>query len=342
MSQILRADRRVPVGARRLVWAALPVAAACDAPMQIFSDASDAAARTTHLTWFMVIVAAVVYAIVMGVMVVAMTRNRGRAPTSLDVSDPGIRWIVIGGLVMPAIVLAAVFMVAETAMGKYPGPRPALTLRVTGHQWWWEVEYDLPDAMNRFKTANEIHIPAGRPVRLILTSADVIHSFWVPQLQGKLDLIPGDTNDLRLMARRPGRYRGICQEFCGAQHANMGLVVFADDSASFAQWLAGQIAEAHPPADSMELVGQRLVVGGPCALCHTIRGTSALGQVAPDLTHVGSRSTIAAARLPNTLGNLEAWIANAQALKPGVKMPTLTLYDGAQLRAVASYIASLK
>lgn len=337
MSRIRRAERW-----RFAALIGLAAAGGCDAPLQIFSSASDSAARATSLTWFMIVLSGIIYVIVMAAMIVAMTRNRRRAASSVDMSDPGIRWIVIGGLVMPALVLAAVFVVAEAATGRYPEQRPVLTLHVTAHQWWWEVEYDLPDPTQRFKTANEIHIPAGQPVRIILTSADVIHSFWVPRLQGKLDVIPGDTNDLRLLARLPGVYRGVCQEFCGAQHANMGLIVFADDSASFSQWLGTQLADAPSPADSLTLMGQRLVVGGPCALCHTVRGTSALGQVAPDLTHVGSRTTIAAAMLPNTIGNLEAWIANAPALKPGTKMPTITLFDGQQLRAVAAYVASLK
>jgi cytochrome c oxidase subunit 2 len=336
--------RRVKVRdlATTLAPAVLIVAAACDTPMQIFSSASESAARITHLAWFMVILAAIVYAIVMAAMVLAFRRNRRRSAVDVDMSNPGVRPIVIGGIILPSLVLGAVFVVAETALGKYPERSPALTVRVTGHQWWWELEYAMPQLSEHFKSANEIHVPVGKPVQLILTSADVIHSFWVPRLQGKLDLIPGDTNDLRLVARAAGTYRGTCEEFCGAQHANMGIVVVADDSATFARWLRTQLTPAAPPADSVLALGQRLVVGGPCALCHTIGGTPALGSVGPDLTHVGSRSTIAAGTLPNTAGNLEAWIANAQSLKPGAKMPTLTQFNGEQLRAMAAYVASLK
>ena len=339
MSQIHRAEWRRGHAAAVIVTAALT---SCDAPMQIFSSASESAARISRLTWFMVILAAVVYVIVIGAMIVATTKNRERKPITVDMSPRGVRWIVIGGVVMPGIVFTIVFAVAETALGKYPDPRTALTINVTGHQWWWELEYAMPELRDHFKGANEIHIPVGVPVRLLVTSADVIHSFWVPRLQGKIDLIPGDTNDLRLLARVPGTYRGQCAEFCGAQHANMAITVVADDSATFARWLRDQLDDSRSPTDSTLAFGQLLFASGPCSLCHTVRGTPALGKTGPDLTHVGSRSTIAAGTLPNTLGNLEAWIANAQSLKPGAKMPALTEFTGQQLRAVAAYVASLK
>ena len=193
--------------------------------MSIFSDATDAAARVTRLTWFMIVLAAVVYAAVMAVMVVAMRRNRERDAGRVDLSDRGNRWVVVGGLIMPAIVLAAVLVAALGTMGRERNPRPALTIHVTGHQWWWEARYEFADLPDRFDTANEIHVPVGVPVQLELTTNDVIHSFWVPQLQGKIDLIPGDTNQLRLVAKRAGTYRGVCSEFCGAEHAKMGMVV---------------------------------------------------------------------------------------------------------------------
>ena len=332
--------------AKRVLAGALGIGAAavlgCGAPQEIFSSATESAERITRLTWFMVALAAIVYVVVIATMLVAMRRRRQQDAREVDLSDPGIRSVVMGGIVGPAVVLAAVFVVAETALGKYPEPSPALTVRVTGQQWWWKLDYALPSLPEQFTTANELHVPVGRSVRLLLSSADVIHSFWVPQLQGKIDLIPGDTNELRLVVRRAGVYRGQCAEFCGAEHAKMGIVVVADDSATFARWLRRQLDDARAPADSTLALGQRMVVGGPCSLCHTIRGTSALGRTGPDLTHVGSRLTIAAGTLPNTAGNLEAWIANAQSIKPGARMPTLTAYDGRQLRAVAAYVSSLK
>ncbi len=310
--------------------------------LSIFSDATDAAARVTRLTWFMIILAAVVYAAVMAVMVVAMRRNRRRDVGRVDLSDPGSQWVVVGGLIMPTIVLAAVLVAALGTMGRDRNPRPALTIHVTGHQWWWEARYEFADLPDRFDTANEIHVPVGVPVELALTTKDVIHSFWVPQLQGKIDLIPGDTNHLRLVVKRAGTYGGICSEFCGAEHAKMGMVVVAEDSSTFRQWARQQLADGAAPTDSLAAEGKQLFESGPCALCHAVRGTSANATVGPDLTHVASRSTIAAGTLPNTPGNLEAWIANAQSIKPGALMPTLSVFSGRQLRAVAQYVAGLK
>lgn len=320
----------------------LALADACDTPLSVFSTASDAAERVSKLAWFMIILAAIIFVGVMTTAAVAAFRNRTSDATSVDLSDPGAGWIIWGGAVIPGIVLAAIFVMSLSAMGRFPESHPVVTIRVTGHQWWWQLEYEVPELRQQFRTANEIHVPVGRPVRLILTSADVIHSFWVPQLQGKLDVIPGDTNDLRLIARRPGRYLGACAEYCGTQHAHMGLTVVAEDTTSFGQWAAHQLADGTAPHDSIAAEGQRLFVAGPCSSCHTVRGTPALAQIGPDLTHVGTRLTLAAGTLPNTLGNLEGWIANAPALKPGTKMPAISAYDGAQLHAVAVYISSLK
>ncbi len=347
MSRIHRADRaRHQGGARRRVAALVPAAvllavAGCDAPLSIFSRASDSARSVSYLAWFMIILSAIVFIGVMLLYAFGVRRNRERNPADVDLSERGVGWIVWGGAVMPGIVLLAVFVVGMAAMGRYPEPPPVVTIHVTGHQWWWDVEYEFPNVSQHFRTANEIHIPLGRPARLVLTTADVIHSFWVPQLQGKLDLIPGDTNELRILPERTGVFAGTCAEFCGQQHAHMGIRVIVDDTTTFKQWAAQQLADAQPAAPAVA-AGEQLFVGGPCAMCHTVRGTAANGQVAPDLTHVGSRLTIAAGTLPNTLGNLEGWIANAQAIKPGAKMPTLSAYTGPQLRAVAAYVASLK
>lgn len=310
--------------------------------MSIFSDATDAAARVARLTWFMVILATVVYAAVMLIMLIASRRNRSRDASLVDLSDPGSRWVVVGGLVMPALVLTAVLVVALRAMGSDHHARPAVTIHVTGHQWWWDIRYDFPTLTDRFRTANEIHVPVGVPVRLVLTSNDVIHSFWVPELQGKMDLNPGDTTEVHLVAKRAGTYRGTCAEFCGMEHAKMGVLVIAEDSTTFKRWARDQLADARTPTDSLALEGGQLFETGACSLCHAVGGTPAKATVAPDLTHVGSRSTIAAGSLPNTLGNLEGWIANAQSIKPGARMPTLTMYSGRQLRAIATYVASLK
>ena len=292
----------------------------------------------------MIITAAIVYLAVMALFVAAMSRNRARDPRTVDLSRPGNGFIIWGGAVMPSIVLAAVFVAGLAAMGRFPARAneraPAFT--ITGHQWWWQVDYDDPDLPGRFTTANELHVPVGETVRIRLVSGDVIHSFWVPGLQGKIDLIPGDTNEVRIRAEKAGTYRGQCAEFCGQQHANMAFTVVAEPRAAWTAWIAGQQQPAKEPVDSMTALGRELVTGGPCAMCHTLRGTNARGQVAPDLTHVGSRLTIAAGTLPNTLGTMEAWVANAQALKPGTKMPTITQFNGRELRAVAMYLETLK
>jgi cytochrome c oxidase subunit II len=311
--------------------------------MPVMAGASDAADRIAWLGWFMVILSAVVFAAVTVGLVVAVRRGRRRDPQVVDLTDPGPRFVVIGGALLPGIILTALFVVGTAALGIFPArERPVYTVKVVGHQWWWEVEYLDADLSRHFATANEIHLPVGQSVQLLLTSADVIHSFWVPQLHGKLDLIPGDTNVLVLRPERAGEYRGQCAEYCGLQHANMALTVVADEPADFAQWLTAQRAPAQPPGDSLAMLGQELFVGGPCALCHSVRGTAAQAQIAPDLTHFGSRLTIGAGRLPNSPGNLEAWIVNAPAFKPGVMMPRITQFTGRELRAVAAYVAGLR
>jgi cytochrome c oxidase subunit II len=317
--------------------------AGCATNMSVFRPAGPFAAKITHLTWFLIILATIVYIGVMGVLMWAISRNRSRDPAAVDLSHRPHSFVIWGGAIIPAIVLLAVFVAAMRVTGLFPpaAPRDALSVQVTGNQWWWKIEYRDPDLSKWFVTANELHIPVGRPVRVTLVSSDVIHSFWVPRLQGKLDLIPGDTNEIRLIADSAGDYRGQCAEYCGAQHAHMGFHVIAEDPATFNAWVASQRTPAAPPTDSLTHLGEDLFVSGPCSSCHTIRGTPAVGQVAPDLTHIASRSTIAAGALPNTLGNMEAWITNAQSIKPGARMPSITQFSGTQLRALATYLESL-
>lgn len=317
---------------------------ACQAPMSIFGAVGDGGRRISALAWFMIITATIVYVGVMALFVAGMMRNRDRDPAAVDLTERGTGLIVWGGGVMPVIVLTMVFVVGLVAMGRFPAEAGARAPRytITGHQWWWQVDYNDPDLPGSFTTANELHVPVGETVRIRLVSADVIHSFWVPGLQGKIDLIPGDTNEIRIHAEKAGTYRGQCAEFCGVQHANMAFTVVAENPQLYAAWLARQQSPAQQPTDSLAALGQTLVTNGPCAMCHTLRGTAAQGQVAPDLTHVGSRLTLAAGTLPNNLGTMEAWIANAQSLKPGTKMPTITQFSGEQLRAVATYLEQMK
>lgn len=307
----------------------------------MFSTASIAAERVASLAWFMTILSSLIFVGVMVVMFLAIRRHRSRDAASVDMAYRGPSWIVWGGTVMPAVALLAVFVFSLGAMRREATGEPTITVRVTGHQWWWELSYEGAGS-TRFAAANELHIPVGQPVRLLLTSTDVIHSFWVPQLQGKLDVIPGDTNELHIEARRVGTYGGACAEYCGAQHAHMRLIVVAEDAAAFQAWVAHQSADAEPPHDSVAMAGQRSFVNGVCAGCHTVRGTPARGTTGPDLTHVGSRQTLAAGTLPNSLGHLAGWIANPQALKPGALMPTLHDFTGPELRALAAYVSNLK
>jgi cytochrome c oxidase subunit 2 len=310
----------------------------------MFATASAAAARIAGLTWFMIILSFVILVLVVAIMATAIARGRHRDAHRVDLDEKGNSWLLWGGAVMPAAVLLTIVVFALRLMYDAPKQSPVATIHVTGHQWWWQLDYELPQGTTggSFRSANELHIPVGRPVRLLLTSSDVIHSFWVPQLSGKLDLIPGDTNELRIEASRAGRFTGACAEYCGTQHAHMAITVVAEDSASFAVWLKTQTADASPPHDSLTTVGERLFATGPCIACHTVRGVAAKSDVGPDLTHVASRLTLASGTLPTSLGAIEGWIANPQALKPGVLMPRLDAYTGPELRALSRYVASLK
>ncbi|MDQ2670213.1 MAG: cytochrome c oxidase subunit II [Gemmatimonadota bacterium] len=256
----------------------------------------------------------------------------------------GARWMVAGGIAFPTVVLTALFVLSLDSLGAlYPRGNAdgVFTVEVIGRQWWWDVRY-LDTAPQRIvPSANEIHIPVGQRVRVLLRSDDVIHSFWVPGLQGKMDMIPGRTTVTWLQADSAGTWRGQCAEYCGMQHAKMALVVVAEPPEQFARWLASEARPAVPPADSALAADREAFLQSGCVLCHTVRGTPARGGTGPDLTHVASRRTLAAGELPNTLGNLYGWIANPQALKPGSHMPAVEMTPG-QLHAIARYVASLR
>ena len=191
-------------------------------------------------------------------------------------------------------------------------------------------------------TANEIHVPVGMPVEIGLRSADVIHSFWVPQLHGKVDVVPGQENRIRILATKAGRYRGECAEFCGEQHAHMVLYVVADPPEQFYRWVADQRAAAPEPQTAEQRRGRDVFETKACVVCHTIRGTRANATVGPDLTHLASRATIASGSYPNNAGYLSAWVTHAQSLKPGAAMPDLTVFSGDELRSLVAYLESLK
>jgi cytochrome c oxidase subunit II len=281
--------------------------------------------------------------VIIAVLVLAAVYRRRPGGAELQRDEGGLSWIYIGGIAIPALILIGVTIYSLAVLRAVASPpgQPAMTVQVIGHTWWWEVHYPgtAPDQL--VTAANEIHIPVGRPVRLELSSADVIHSFWLPELAGKTDLIPGQRNVAWIEARTPGTYWGHCAEYCGRQHTNMMMSIVADPPAQFGRWLAAQRRPAAEPAADQTLAGRAVFTRSGCALCHTIRGTEAGGAMGPDLTHVGSRRAIAAGTLPNNFGNLAGWIGNPQALKPGVSMPVVPLRPR-ELLAVVSYLHSLQ
>ena len=299
------------------------------------------AARIEWLWWVMFWVTTAVFVVVVVALMLAVRRGR-----STDAPRPDDRSLLraVASAVAVTIVILFGLLYASAATGRAIGSRPGdkpLVIQITGQQWWWSVEYLDEAPSQRFTTANELHIPVGRPIVFNLRSPDVIHSFWVPNLHGKTDLIPGRLNTTWLRADTPGVYRGQCAEFCGMQHAHMGLVVVAEAPDAYQRWETAQRQNAPEPATPQQVQGRGIVEHGPCALCHAVRGTQAGGRTAPDLTHFASRSTIAAATAPNTPGHLAAWIANPQHLKPGNRMPATGL-NAEDLQAVVAYLETLR
>lgn len=253
------------------------------------------------------------------------------------------RLIIGGGIILPVVVLTflLVWGLGITANLVDADEQNMLRIRVTGEQWWWRVDY-LGNDGRQFATANEIVIPAGQPVSLELRSDNVIHSFWVPQLSGKLDMIPGRVNRLKIHADAPGDYYGACAEYCGGPHALMQFRVIALPPDRFDAWRAAQMRPASPPMTELANRGRELFQTSGCGACHSVRGTEAAGSIGPDLTHVGSRRMIAAGLLPNNAGTLAGWISNAQQLKPNNQMPSYHTLSGPELRALAAYLGGLE
>jgi len=298
------------------------------------------AARVAHLWWTMFWICAGVWGAVASAALWAI--RRGRRGTPAPPESTVARAVTIAGGISLVTLIALLFqsVVTGRALDGLRSP-DALRIQVTGNQWWWDVQYVDAVPSLRMTTANEVHIPVGRPIVLDLLSNDVIHSLWIPNLQGKIDLIPGHRNELWLRADKPGVYRGQCAEFCGLQHAKMALVVVAEPPDDFERWLAGNRAAAPEPITTEQRRGKEVVERGPCAMCHAIAGTAAGARTAPDLTHVATRSTLAAGSIPNTRGHLAGWIADPQAIKPGNRMPPPGL-NSDDLQAVLAYLETLK
>jgi cytochrome c oxidase subunit 2 len=308
----------------------------------VLDPAGPQAAHIDWLWWLMFWVATTVFVIVFGFVMAAILRGR-RARQPHTTGDSRLTIGVAIGVAATAVtlfVLLAATMVTHRAILSL-GAESALTINVTGHQFWWEIEYDDAVPSRRVTTANEIHMPVGRPVVLKVTSRDVIHSFWAPNLNGKRDLVPGITTAIWMQADRAAVYRGQCAEFCGKQHAHMAFEVVAEPDAQFEQWLDAQRQNAPPPHSDAETHGRSVFMATQCVLCHTVRGTPAAGRVGPDLTHVGSRGKIASGTLPTNVADIAAWVRDPQHFKPGSQMPPTRLTDD-DTRALSEYLVSLK
>ena len=330
-------------GAGALAALGICAAGACG-PMNTLGRDGVTGSSETSLGWFLVITScAVVFIITVLVCIAAFKHHQAAPGNAVVAGTPGFEWILWGGMLIPAVVLVVAFFLTIGTLNAVAAPEraPAATIAVVGHQWWWEVRYEGSSPDQSIVTANEIHVPVGEPVRLELSTNDVIHSFWVPELAGKTDLIPGQTNSMWIEARHAGVFGGTCGEFCGAQHAHMQIRVIADPPDRYQAWLAAQREPAAGATDPTTADGLRVFMTSGCANCHSIRGTRAGGGVGPDLTHIASRTTIAAGTLPNTKGNLMAWIVDAQAIKPGSDMPTMAV-PSRDLLALAAYLETLK
>jgi cytochrome c oxidase subunit 2 len=315
-------------------------------PLGYLDAAGVRAQHILPLTWFTLCVSTVVCVVIAWLLWSGIRRRR--MPDGISIAGvvvarggDGLRWIRVG-LIVSALPLAATLVWTMVALAAVAGPpaHPALVLDITARQWWWDVRYSSAEPSEQFETANEIHIPVGQPVLVRLHAADVIHSFWVPKLTGKTDVIPGQINQSWMQTSAPGVYLGQCSEFCGYQHAHMQFEVIAQSPEDFAAWQAAQRKAAALPA-SPEAARGLEVMQSRCALCHQVRGTSAGAVIAPDLTHLMSRATLAAGTLANTPGNLAGWIQDPQDLKPGSLMPNQYL-SAQQLTDVLAYLETLR
>jgi cytochrome c oxidase subunit II len=310
----------------------------------VHHPATPQAARVGQLADAMYVAAVVVFVLVMAGLLWAAFRRRSAAePADHAAKERSLRAAVLLATGLTILTLFA-FLVSDISAGRALTTNPgndAIQVRVIGHQWWWEIQYRDSLPQNWATTANEIHVPVGRPVVLELRSSDVIHSFWAANLSGKRDLIPGDENSLWFQADSAGVYRGVCAEYCGLEHAKMAFVVGAEPPDLFARWLARQRDTAQTPTNPAARRGQEIFLASSCVMCHAIAGTPAGSRVGPDLTHLASRQTIAAGTLRNTRGNLAGWILDPQAIKPGVRMPAVQM-SAADLEALLTYLESLK
>ena len=321
---------------RYLILVTTGVAAACDGPQSAFVTAGRDAEAIDRLFWVMTVGAVLTWMAVVGLALYSiLTRDRYSERTA------GL-FVIGGGVVVPTVLLAALLVYGLPILPAVLAlpPESDLKIRITGKQWWWRVEYLTLGG--RIESANELRLPVGRRIELQLESRDVIHSFWVPSIAGKMDMVPGRVTRLALEPTRTGVFRGACAEYCGASHAKMAFEVIVLPANEFAAWLETQAQPARPPADSQAVRGQTAFTMHGCTACHTVRGFAAAAQIGPDLTHVGSRLTIAASTLANEPAGFAEWIARADSLKPGVHMPAFRTLPAEELSALAAYLDGLQ
>jgi cytochrome c oxidase subunit II len=307
----------------------------------VLDPAGPQAALIESHWWEMFWVCTAVFVLV--IVATALAVARGRSAHGDRPSERSLRTGVAAATASTVLILFGLLVsgvVTGRALARLSSEN-ALVVEVVGYQWWWQITYTDPQPSLRVTTANELHLPTGRPIALLFKSGDVIHSFWVPNLHGKMDLIPGRQTSLLLRVDREGQYRGQCAEFCGAQHAHMALPVTAESPDAFDRWMAAQRAEAAPPSGADAQRGRELFERTSCVMCHTIRGGQAAARLGPDLTHFATRGTIAAGTIPNTVDNLTRWIADPHGIKAGVRMPSTPL-STEDLRALVTYLRTLK
>lgn len=326
------------------VIAALQLSACAAAPMTYMRTFGRAADPITALGWGLTILCSAIIIIIGALVLIPALRARSPigAISHLPIARAGggLVWLYLGvGLSTFALLGIVVWTLLTLRAVSSPSQPTAFTIEIRAHQWWWEARYVGDPSERTFVTANELHIPLGKPVRLELMADDVIHSFWIPALAGKTDVIPGQTNIAWIEADKAGTYRGQCTEYCGEEHAHMAAFVIAEPQTDFAKWWRQQLIPAAPPTSDRQTQGANLFAER-CGACHTIRGTGAGGILGPDLTHLMSRHTIGAGTLANTPRSLASWISNAQGAKPGCRMPPIAL-SPTELTAIAAYVQTL-
>lgn len=327
----------MPLGRTGIAACGLLCVSACSGPQSALDPAGRGATELAELFWWMAAGAVVVWAAVLALAFYAMRVHP-------DAGGKRAALLIIGGgAVVPTVVLTALLIYG---LGLMPpllaAPAPGtMQIAVTGEQWWWRVRYH-PGSAGAVELANEIRLPAGEPVELLLDSPDVIHSFWIPSIGGKMDMIPGRRTRLVLQPTRTGTFRGVCAEYCGTSHALMAFPVVVMERDAFARWLAAQRESARAPSSPDAQSGRDAFFANGCPACHTIAGTTANGAIGPDLTHVGSRLTLGAGTLPNDRDAFVRWIGHTEQVKPGVHMPSFRMLDGRELHALAAYLESLQ